>query len=494
MKAGFEKMSGFGLNAFTHDELDTIHYATLRILSETGVKVESDEALEIFHGAGANVERHGNYGIVKLPSWIVEDCIKWAPSTVTYHGRRPEDDYVADSKSVGFAASFGPQLKIIDLDTRQLRPTVKEDNAMIARIGDFLDEIVVTERAACSGDQMPETQPLHNFDAMVRNTSKHNFLYFGSKENTQKIIEMASACVGGEENFKKRPIVTGNVCPTSPLTLVQGCCDGIIECARSNVGLMIQAMALCGATAPVTLAGTLAKHNAEILSAIILAQLANKGTPCTYGGCSTIMDMKLGSSPIGVPEQGLLSVGVAKLAQYYKLPSWVGGGASDSKLPDAQSAHDFSLNAMAAALAGANIIYGPGSLESALTFDYAAFIMDIEQCRRIMRVVQGIDVNDETLALDVIHEVAHSGEYVMHDHTINYMRGLSQTQLFDRGNREQWEKNMDSKDLTERAYEKARDIIENHIPVPLADGANETMTAIIAEYESKIKADNKSKG
>ena len=490
MKADFEKLSGFGLDVFTEDELDILHHATLRILNETGIKVESDEALEIFHGAGADIERHECYGIVRLGSSIVEDCIKWAPSTVTYHGRRPEDDYVADSKSVGFAASYGPQIKIIDPYSRQLRPAVKEDNAVIARVGDFLDEIVVTERAACSGDQMPETQPLHNFDAMVSNTSKHNFLYFGSKENTQKIIEMACACVGGKENFKKRPIVTGNVCPTSPLTLVQGCCDGIIECARSNIGLMIQAMALCGATAPVTLAGALVKHNAEILSTIVLAQLVNRGTACTYGGCSTIMDMKLGSSPIGVPEQGLLSVGVAKLAQYYKLPSWVGGGASDSKLPDAQSAYDFSLNAMAAALAGANIIYGAGSLESALTFDYASLIMDVEQCRRIMKIVAGIDINDETLALDVIGSVGSSGHYMTHEHTLKHMRSLSQSQLFDMGNRERWKKEMGSKDLTERAYEKARDIIKNHKPMPLADGAAETMSAIIEEYETKIKKAN----
>ncbi len=184
MKAGFEKLSGFGLNAFTQDELDILHYATLKILNETGIKVESDEALEIFHGAGANVEHHGGYGIVRLASHIVEDCIRWAPSTVTYYGRRPEDDYVAESKRVGFAASYGPQINIIDLESRQIRPTIKEDNAMIARVADCLDEIVVTERAACSGDQMPETQPLHNFDAMVSNSSKHNFLHFGSKENT----------------------------------------------------------------------------------------------------------------------------------------------------------------------------------------------------------------------------------------------------------------------------------------------------------------------
>jgi trimethylamine--corrinoid protein Co-methyltransferase len=491
MKAGINKTSGFGLNAFTQNELESIHYATLRILGETGIKVEHEEALEIFHGAGADVEKHGSYGVVKLASHIVEDCIRWAPSAVTYYGRRPEDDYTPDSKSVGFAASYGEQVNVIDLETRQLRPAVKEDNAVISRLTDYFDEIVVNERAACSTDQMPETQPLHNFEAMVSNTSKHNFLYFGSKENTQRIIEMACACVGGEENFKKRPIVSANVCPTSPLTLVHTCCEGIIECARRDVGLMMIPMAIAGATAPMSLAGTLVKHNAEVLSAIILAQLVKKGTPCTYGGCSTVMDMKLGSAPIGIPEQGLLSVAAAKLAQYYKLPSWVGGGASDSKVPDAQSAYDFSLNALAAALAGANIIYGLGSLESALTFDYASLIMDVEQCKRIMSMVGGIEINDETLAVDLIQEMGFSSQYMEHEHTLNNMRSFNNSSLFDCGSRNYWQESMKGKDLTERAYEKVRHIIKTHKPMPLADGAAETMSTIIEEYESGIKSNRK---
>jgi trimethylamine--corrinoid protein Co-methyltransferase len=491
MKAGINKTSGFGLNAFTQNELESIHYATLRILGETGIKVEHEEALEIFHGAGADVEKHGSYGVVKLASHIVEDCIRWAPSAVTYYGRRPEDDYTPDSKSVGFAASYGEQVNVIDLETRQLRPAVKEDNAVISRLTDYFDEIVVNERAACSTDQMPETQPLHNFEAMVSNTSKHNFLYFGSKENTQRIIEMGCACVGGEENFKKRPIVSANVCPTSPLTLVHTCCEGIIECARRDVGLMMIPMAIAGATAPMSLAGTLVKHNAEVLSAIILVQLVKKGTPCTYGGCSTVMDMKLGSAPIGIPEQGLLSVAAAKLAQYYKLPSWVGGGASDSKVPDAQSAYDFSLNALAAALAGANIIYGLGSLESALTFDYASLIMDVEQCKRIMSMVGGIEINDETLAVDLIQEIGFSSQYMEHEHTLNNMRSFNNSSLFDCGSRNYWQESMKGKDLTERAYEKVRHIIKTHKPMPLADGAAETMSTIIEEYESGIKSNRK---
>ncbi|MCF8069215.1 MAG: trimethylamine methyltransferase family protein [Desulfobacterales bacterium] len=489
MKSGLNKIKGFGLNAFSEDDLDAIHYATLQVFRNTGIKVESVEALDIFEGAGAIVEHHNGYGIVKIPAHIVEDCIRWAPSTVTFFGRRPEDDYVADSSRIGFAPSYGENMNIIDPESRRIRPTVKQDVADIVRIADFLDEMVVIERPACSGDKMPETQPLHNFEAMVTNSSKHGFLALGSKENTAKIIEMAAACSGGMDNFRKRPIFTANVCPTSPLTLVQDGCEIIIECARSGIGMMIITMALAGATAPATMAGTLVQHNTEVLSALILAQLVKKGTPCTYSGCSTIMDMRLGSSPIGIPEQGMLSVAIAKMAQYYKLPSWVGGGASDSKLPDAQAAYDFSLNAMAAAMAGANIIYGPGTIESALTFDYAAFIMDAEQCSRIMKLVQAFEISEETMALDVIHDAGPAGEYMTKRHTMDHMRELSQAGLFDRASRERWEKNTGGKDLTERAYDKAAGILKTHQPLPLVEGAAEAMRNIIETYEAELKSE-----
>lgn len=209
---------------------------------------------------------------------------------------------------------------------------------------------------------------------------------------------MAAACAGGMDKFRERPIVTAFVCPTSPLTLVQNCCDVIVECARGGVGLAIIPMALSGATAPVTLAGTIVQHNAEVLGALILAQLTRRGTP-HLPSCSTIMDLRFTTTAVGAPEYGIISAGLARLARYYRLPSWVGGGHSDSKLPDAQAAYEFSLTAAVAALAGANIVYGAGCLESGLTFDYAKLLMDAEQIRNIFQVLKGIDVSDETIAL-----------------------------------------------------------------------------------------------
>lgn len=490
LKAGVDTVSGFGLEVFSPDDLDALHYATLEVLRDVGVKVESNEAMEIFHGAGAKVEQNGDHGIVKFPSYIVEDCIRWAPRTVMFYGRDPRHDYAAEPKRVGFS-TFGECIQIIDPDTRKVRSTTKKDLGKATLVCDYLDEIAMVERSMGSLDQTPEIQPLHNYEAMVTHTSKHCILGFGSAANTQKIIKMAAACAGGMENLKTRPIVTAFVCPSSPLILVQACCEVTIECARSGLGLAIIPMALSGATSTSTIAGTLVTHNAEVLSTIALAQLTARGTPCVYSSCTTIMDLKTATSAVGAPEYGIFSAGLTKLAQYYQLPSWVGGGHSDSKLPDAQAAYESGLTATISALSGANIVYGAGCLESGLTFDFAKLIMDAEQIRRIYKVIEGIDVTDTTIALDVIKEVGPGGEFMTHAHTFRHMKEMSQSQLFDRRNRNAWMKKTGGKDLTERAYEEAKNVLEKHKPLALPESAAHEMRAIVETCEEELKINRK---
>ncbi len=478
--------SGFGLNVFSDDEVRTLHHATLEILQDVGIKVESEEAVEIFHAGGARVKKIEGYGIVKFPPNLVEDCINWAPSNFVWYGRDPKHDFKAEPHRVGFT-NFGECTQLIDIHTREIRSSTKKDLTDAVKICDYLDEITLVERPMGALDQYFKTQPLHNYEAMVANTGKHIFLGFYSAENTKKMVELAAACVGGIENFRKRPTVTALVCPSSPLVLVQMCCDVIIECARSGVPLCPISMVLSGATGPVTLAGSLVTHNAEVLSAIVLAQLTSKGTPCTYASCSTIMDLRFATPNIGAPEAGIISAGLTKLAQYYQIPCWMGSGHSDSKLPDAQAAYESGLSATVSALAGANIVYGAGCLESGLTFDYAKLIMDAEQFRRIQHVIKGIDIREDTLALDVIKAVGPGGEYMTHEHTFDYMRNMSRSKLFNRENREDWIEKTGGKDLTERAYEVALHIIENHKPLPLPDGAAKTMRSIVEDYEIELK-------
>ncbi|ATW27249.1 [trimethylamine--corrinoid protein] Co-methyltransferase [Candidatus Formimonas warabiya] len=483
-KSGIEIGTGFGLKSFSPDQVEMLHDATLKVLQDTGIKVESDAAAEIFSGAGAQVERFSNYFTVRIPSYIVEDCIRWAARPGIFYGRVPEDDFLAEPHRVGFA-TFGECIQVIDPVTRRVRKSTKKDCGDISLICDYFDEISVMERPCCSSDMHPETQPLHNLEAIFTNTSKPVFLAAVNPRNCRKMVEMAIVCAGGKENFHKRPFLNIFVCPTSPLLLVKNCCDVIIEAAGLGAGIAIIPMALAGATSTATLAGTIVTHNAEVLSALALAQLTKKGCRCVYCGVSTIMDLRLMVGPVGAPEQALLASGAAKLAQYYRLPSWIGGGVSDSKLPDAQAAYEFALNALTGALAGANIVYGAGVLELGLTQDYAKLVLDVEAIRSIKRIMKGVEITDETLALDVIHQVGAGGEFLTHAHTFQHMREQSQPALFDRKTRDSWLKS-GGKDAAERAYEEALHILENHRPKVLPPGAAGIMKEIIADYEKEL--------
>ncbi len=485
-RSGIGTTAGFGLAAFSSDELDSIHYATLQILQDTGIKVLSENALEIFDGGGCEVERFDDYGIIKIPSYVVEECAFWAPRMIVYDGRNPDDDFVAEPNRVGFS-TFGGCINVIDPLTRHLRRATKKDCADLTRVCDALDEISVVERVVNSTDTPEGTISVHNLEAILINTGKHIFLGADSPRALNVMAELAAVSVGGMQNLRKRPIFSVNVCPMSPLTLPTNTCDVIIEAARLGLGILIMPMALSGGTSSATLAGTVVTHNAEVLSCIVLAQLAKRGLPCTYASTSTILDLRFGTSAIGSPEYGMINAALAKLAQYYRLPSFVGGGASDSKIPDIQSGYEFTLSATMSALAGANIVFGSGVLEQGLTIDYAKIIMDAEMIRMIQIAIKGIALTDEKLAMDVIHEVGPGGAYVTHEHSLRSMRSQSQTKLFDRRSRDGWIEATEGKSIVERAYETAIDILQKHQSHPLPKGAAKEMRKIVNEFEKELK-------
>lgn len=478
-------MSGFSLNTFTEEQLDLIHFSTLEILQDVGVKVELEEATQIFADAGCSVERKEDYSIVKIPPYLVEDCLRWAPSNIVFHGRLPEHDFAADGKRTG-TSPFGENVQVIDRASRQVRKSVKQDLREATLLCDYYDQVPVVERALCSGDMLPAAQALHNFQAMVTSTTKHLFLSFGKGDSAQKILEMAYAVSGSEKAFRERPFATAFICPTSPLALVKQCCEGTITAARGGAGVAIIPMALSGATAPATLGGTLVQHNAEVLSNLVLAQLTRKGTPTMYCTCSTIMDLRFTVAAVGAPEWGILSAALARVAQYYKLPFWGNGGQTDSKEVDAQAGYESSLTMLLTTLSGANITYGAGCMESGLTFDFAKFVLDIENFTRVQKAVAGIDLSDESLALDVIKEVGPGGEFMTHPHTMKHMKEMSASKVFDRRNRQVWMEWTGGKNAMEQAYAEAERILAEHKPaLPVADASMEAMDAIIKDFETK---------
>lgn len=322
-QAVFNGLGSFGIVGYSQDELQTIHLATLDVLRNVGVRVDSKEARDIFAAGGCIVDEATN--IVKIPSYVVEDAIRTAPSTIQLCGRKPENDYIVEKNRVGFV-NFGEGVMVRDPETFDYRPSLKEDVKKAALMSDYLPNMDITYRAVVSQDHPGPSQALHNAEAILPNTRKHFFIGPDGAENAEYLIRMASAVVGGRDKLRERPLMSFNTCPTSLLKLIPECTDVVILAAKNGVPINIISMAMAGATSPVTLAGTLVTHNAEVLSVVTLSQLVQKGSPCIYASSTTMMDMRYTTAPVGCPELGMISASVARLAQFYNLPCFVAGG------------------------------------------------------------------------------------------------------------------------------------------------------------------------
>ena len=323
LHAGKRTSGGFSLNVFSEDELYEIHLATLEVLQKTGVFIEDPEALEIFDGGGAMVDPKGK--IVKMPPHMVEDAIRSAPAKLCLAGRHPKHDIVLETNRVGFT-NFGEGVQMLDFRTGAVRPTTKADVAATALMVDYLNDVDVYERAVGAHDVPQIVGQLHNAEAWLSNTTKHGFMGPFDGMQLEKIVDMAAAIVGGRDKLRDRPIISFITCPVSPLKLVKDCCEIIIGSARNGIVMNILSMAMAGASSPVTLAGTLVTHNAEVLSGVVLNQLTCKGAPVMYGSSTTAMDLRLGTASVGSPECAMINAAVAQMARYYLLPSWVAGG------------------------------------------------------------------------------------------------------------------------------------------------------------------------
>jgi trimethylamine--corrinoid protein Co-methyltransferase len=320
--AGRPRSGGLSLNVFTESELSDIHLASLEVLERTGVFVEADEALDIFADGGCDVDRESH--IVCLPPHVVEDALRSAPSKFVLCGRDPKNDIVLEPGRVAFT-NFSEGIRVVDPYTGELRDSTKADIADIARLNDYLSDIDTHEIAVGARDVPPETCAVHNAEAQYLNTTKPIGIGPLSRVETRAIFRMAAEIVGGEDELRRRPIVYNGVCPVSPLKLPHEATEVIIETARWRIPNNILSMAMAGGSSPVTLAGTLVTHNAEVLSGITLAQLTERGAPCIYGSSTTAMDLKLAAACVGSPELAMISAAVAQMARRYLLPSFVAG-------------------------------------------------------------------------------------------------------------------------------------------------------------------------
>jgi trimethylamine--corrinoid protein Co-methyltransferase len=321
--ANLLKAGSFGLNVLSDDDLEQIHLATLDVLWNIGLKIKSPKAREVFGDNGCVVDQKTE--IVKVPSNLVEDAIQSTPATYRAHAIDPTNDYVAGGKKTGFV-NFGEAAALMDPHTRKVRAATKKDVDDSVRFIDTLENIVGWERPLTPTDLDEDMASIYNGYSFFTNSSKHGFLGIYTVEHFRATVEMGAVVAGGEEKLKHSPLFTLSADPVSPLILAEEATDVLIEACKFGAPIKINGLGMAGGTTCVDLASTLVTHNAEVLGSITLGQLVHKGAPMVYGSSTSMMDLRTTLVAMGAPEMAMISAAIAKLAQFYKIPSWVGGG------------------------------------------------------------------------------------------------------------------------------------------------------------------------
>ncbi len=452
-------LDGGRYKPLTDTDIEQIHQTVLRVFSEVGIQVNYDDALEIFEKSGAWVDRENR--IVRFDEKMVMDLIGQAPESINLCGR--EEDGSLDCEIGGtrvYMGTGGTALNVQDPGRDDTRPSEVRDIMNMARVVNELENIHFYMLNIFPHDVDSKDIDVNRFGAALNRTKKHVMGGVYTVEGIRNVIRMAEMIAGSPERLRERPFISMVACIISPFKLDESYARLAIEVARNTIPLVVPAEPLCGATAPVTLAGNIVVECVDTLTGVMLAQLVNPGTPVLFGCVASITDLRDMKYLAGSVEMGLLNAAASQMAQFYKLPIYATAGMSDSKVNDVQAGYESAISNILTALAGGNFIHdAAGFLEFCMTASFDKLVIDNEILGMVMRAVQGIKVDDTTLAFDEIQKIGPAGHFVSSRHTRRYMRAEQYTPtLSDRENRDIW-KAAGGKNARERATEKALSIL-----------------------------------
>lgn len=449
------------LEALASEEVGRIHEASLEVLARVGVRVPEPRALKLLKEAGAEVDERTSR--VRLPEGIVMECVKRAPRSFTLYGRRSR--LVFEEGRTHFSTQ-GTAVFVVDPSTGARRPSTLEDVRKLYRLSDALENVQHATLVAHPTDVTEGAAHAYALLAALENTTKTIDACARNGEEALDCVRMASIVAGGVEELRRRPMLLFFYNPISPLQHSRGLLEGLEVFAEHGQPVIVAPECQAGATAPASLAGLLVQQNAEILSAITIAQLVSPGAPVLYGTASTIMDMRTGNIALGAVEAGLINAATAQLARFYGMPSRGTGGTTEAKLPDLQAGFEKALTLLFAALSGINFVYdAAGSLDSTLAVSYEQLVVDDELCGIAARAARGIEVSEEALALELIEEVGPGGHYLAKVHTAKRARAEHyMPKLFTRARWGTWR---EQRKLVEEAGLRVNRLLMEHAVEPL---------------------------
>ncbi len=459
-------------------DVETIHNAALEVLEKTGFTFESglDETLDMLQAAGCSMDKAAQR--IFFPPKLISEQVAKAPSQVMLYGRKEGADLNLGGDRVHLGTG-GSALTILDLETGEARQSLLRDIYDIGRLVDKLDHIHFYLRPCIPHDIPESAYDVNSLYACLKSTGKHVMIGFTNRQGIRDGVKMASMLAGGTGKLQERPFISSIACfAISPLKLCTQSTLNMQEACRLGIPVALSAAPMAGSTSPMTMAGTLVQLHAEELAGITIGQLTRPGAPQLYGGIPGMSDLRSMGYCGGGVEFGMMNAAIHQMAEHIGVPNYNSSGLSDSKLPDAQAGWEKAFTTLLAAMGGSNYVHhAAGMLESMLCLAYEQFVMDDEIIGQACKVLEGITVDEEHLALDAIAQVGPGGNYMMSPHTMAHMR----TEFFagngatDRAMRGNWEK-AGSLDARERARRIARDIL-----------AKDEAPYISPEQEAEIK-------
>ncbi|MBN1179688.1 MAG: trimethylamine methyltransferase family protein [Anaerolineae bacterium] len=457
-------------------EIEHIHAASMAILAEVGIKVDYARARELFRQAGAQVD--DDAGVVRLPEAVLLRALETAPATFTLYGNDPDFRLDVGGDTVCFAG-LGTPTHILDTETGERREATMADVREHIQIISALDHIHNSQM-----DVWPADVPMTTIHGeAILAWAQHSRKSFGMGcygfLPTLDMMRMMAIAAGGKEALRARPRFFAICSIGSPLQMITMQIEGLLICAEYGQPLAMSPEAIAGSTAPATLAGLLAQQNANILAHVALAQIARPGTPVLYSTVSTITNMRLGTVALGAVETGLITAASAQLARRYGLPCRSVGAATEAKVEDVQAGIERTATLLQAVLAGVNFITCGGTLDATMLESHPLLVLDDELCGMALRMAEGIRVDEETLALDVIRKVNYSGHYLAEKHTMRHFRTEHyMPALLVREGYETWEKE-GRKNAIDRARERVRAILAAHRPNDLDPAVERELVAYL---------------
>jgi trimethylamine--corrinoid protein Co-methyltransferase len=446
--------------------LKAIHLATLQILEETGVWIQHDGVVDMLASAGCKVIGPGH---VTMPPQLVEDAVAKAASSITIYNRKGEPAlFLEDRNSYWGTGSDTPF--VLDTFSDERRQTVLKDVEQVARLVDALPNM---DFLMCMGvaHELPQSiADKHHFVAMASNTIKPLVFTASSKENLDDIYHMACAIVGGEDVLRQKPFMLHYCEPIPPLMHPTDALEQLLYCVEKDLPVIYSAGTVAAQSGPATLAGTLAISNARILSGIVIGQLKRPGAKMVVTMHASSMDPRSAVDTYASPEHIICQAAARDLAGYYHLPTFGRAGCTDAKIVDQQAALEYAPEIHIQAIHGENLIHDVGYIESGLTSSCDAIVMANEIIGAAKRVARGFEINQETLALDLIKEIGPRGNFIAEPHTAKHFRKeFWFPELIDRDNFSGWEQKGRTT-LLQRVKAKAHHILRTHQPEALDQG------------------------